>query len=80
MKLLKFRLFPNPAKSHITITLPDASAYTAVEVFDIGIRKVLEKSLEGVLNTIFLSEFRPGVYFFWISGKYSQADHRIVKY
>ena len=74
------RLFPNPAKSHITIALPDVSAYTTVEVFDIGGRRVLEKSLEGVLNTISLSELNPGVYFFRLSGKYGQADHRIVKY
>ena len=42
--------------------------------------KVLEKNLEGVLNTVSLSELNPGVYFFRLSGKYGQADHRIVKY
>jgi len=36
--------------------------------------------LEGVLNTVSLSELNPGVYFFRLSGKYGQADHRIVKY
>ena len=73
-------LFPNPAKSHITIALSNASAYTTVEVFDVGGRKVLEKNLEGVLNTVSLSGLNPGVYFFRLSGKYGQADHRIVKY
>ena len=74
------RLFPNPAKSHITIALSNASAYTTVEVFDIGGRKVLEKNLEGVLNTVSLSGLNPGVYFFRLSGKYGQANHRIVKH
>ena len=74
------RLFPNPANNQITIALSNASSHSMVEAFDVGGRKVMEKSLEGVINTISLTTLKPGVYFFRLSGKAGQVDHRIIKY
>jgi len=74
------RLFPNPANNQITIALSNASSHSMVEAFDVGGRKVMEKKLEGVMNTISLTTLKPGVYFFRLSGKAGQVDHRIIKY
>lgn len=74
------RLFPNPANNQITIALSNASSHSMVEAFDVGGRKVMEKSLEGVINTISLTTLKPGVYFFRLYGKAGQVDHRIIKY
>jgi photosystem II stability/assembly factor-like uncharacterized protein len=65
----KFSIYPNPANSIVTISSTDADSFN-LKVTDLAGKVMSTKELSGIENTIDVSSFATGVYFFEIkSGK-----------
>ncbi len=72
-----FKVYPNPASSLVTIS-SDIDAFV-VSVTDLTGKVVLEKSMSGIENTVDVSSFTSGVYFFTISSDAKKETIKIIK-
>lgn len=74
----KFSVYPNPATSNVTITATDVDAYT-LSVTDLTGKILLSKSLNGIENTVDISNLSSGVYFFVINSDSKKEVVKILK-
>lgn len=71
----KFKIYPNPVSSLVTISTPDVEV-SNLSISDLTGKVVLKKSLIGIENTIDISELSNGIYFLEIN---SDAKKEVVK-
>jgi len=76
--LTKFKVYPNPASSLITISTPDVET-TALSVTDLTGKIVMTKSLNGIENTVDVSNLSCGAYFFELSSNNIKEVVKILK-
>jgi photosystem II stability/assembly factor-like uncharacterized protein len=62
----KFKVYPNPASSIVTISAANVDSYK-LSVTDITGKVVMTKSLNGIENTLDISSLSTGAYFFELS-------------
>ncbi len=73
-----FKIYPNPAKSTITIDLLSIDN-SNIEVFDINGRKVLSQKLNANSNNINIDNLSSGVYLFKVNSDQGSAISKVVK-
>ena len=74
----KFKVYPNPATSIVTISTPDVDA-AKLSVTDISGKVVMTKSLNGIENTVDISTLSSGAYFFEVSSNNKKEVVKILK-
>jgi len=74
----KFKVYPNPATSTITISVSDVDSYN-LSVTDLTGKIVMAKSLNGMENTIDISALATGAYFFNLSSGGKKEVVKILK-
>ena len=74
----KFKVYPNPATTTVTIATADVDA-TNLSVTDLSGKVVMTKSLNGIENTIDISNLSTGAYFFEISSNNKKEVVKILK-
>lgn len=74
-----FKIQPNPAKTKVTISLPNAEANAKLEVFDVLGKKVLVKNLNTINTSIDVSKWNSGIYLMRITSNDATQTKRFVK-
>ena len=74
----KFKVFPNPATSTVTISAIDVDSYK-LSVTDLTGKVVMTKSLNGIENTLDISALSTGAYFFKLSSDNKKEVIKILK-
>ncbi|MDN3678420.1 T9SS type A sorting domain-containing protein [Flavobacterium paronense] len=74
----KFKVYPNPATSVVTISTPDVDTAN-LSVTDLSGKVVMTKSLNGIENTIDISTLSTGAYFFELSSNNKKEVVKILK-
>ncbi|QBZ97136.1 T9SS type A sorting domain-containing protein [Flavobacterium sangjuense] len=74
----KFKVFPNPAISTVTIAAENADSYN-LSVTDVTGKIVMTKSLNGIENTLDISSLSTGAYFFELSSDNTKDVIKILK-
>jgi photosystem II stability/assembly factor-like uncharacterized protein len=74
----KFRVYPNPATSNVTIATTDVDSYN-LSVTDLSGKIVLAKSFNGMENTVDISALSSGAYFFTLSSDNKKEVVKILK-
>lgn len=74
----KFKVFPNPATSTVSISKANVDAYQ-LAVTDLTGKVVMTKSLNGIENTIDISTLSSGAYFFELSTDNKKEVIKILK-
>lgn len=74
----KFKVFPNPASSTVTISVADVDSYN-LSVTDLSGKVVMTKSLSGIENTLDISALSSGAYFFELSSNNKKEVVKILK-
>jgi hypothetical protein len=74
----KFKVYPNPASSMVTISAANADSYK-LSVTDITGKVVMTKSLNGIENTLDISSLSTGAYFFELSSDNIKDVVKILK-
>lgn len=74
----KFKVFPNPASSTVTIAAENADSYN-LSVTDVTGKIVMTKSLNGIENTLDISSLSTGAYFFELSSDNTKDVIKILK-
>lgn len=74
----KFKVFPNPATSNVTITATDVNEYK-LSVTDLSGKIIMTKSLNGIENTVDISALSSGAYFFELSSDNKKDVVKILK-
>jgi photosystem II stability/assembly factor-like uncharacterized protein len=74
----KFKVYPNPASSMVTISAANADSYK-LSVTDITGKVVMTKSLNGIENTLDISSLSTGAYFFELSSENIKDVVKILK-
>ncbi|PKA83940.1 putative secreted protein (Por secretion system target) [Ulvibacter sp. MAR_2010_11] len=77
-ELSKIKLFPNPAKDMVTITLPDNETGNA-EFYNVLGKKVLTARLLNVRSTVNLAELTSGMYLVSVKTSTSTTTKKLVK-
>jgi len=73
-------VYPNPASSSVSITLPNMSYQNMnVAVYDVNGRTILQKSITGQTTVVDISALASGVYVFRISGDNSVVVKQVIK-
>ena len=76
--IAKFKVYPNPATSVVTISNPDVDA-AKLSVTDLSGKVVMTKSLSGIENTVDISSLATGAYFFELSSDNKKEVIKILK-
>ena len=76
--IAKFKVYPNPATSVVTISTPDVDSAN-LSVTDISGKVVMTKSLNGIENTVDISNLSSGAYFFEVSSASKKEVVKILK-
>ncbi|MFZ4678608.1 MAG: T9SS type A sorting domain-containing protein [Flavobacterium sp.] len=76
--LTKFKVYPNPASSLVTISTPDVET-VVLSVTDLTGKIVMTKSLNGIENTVDVSNLSSGAYFFELSSNNIKEVVKILK-
>ena len=76
--IAKFKVYPNPATSVVTISTPDVDSAT-LSVTDLSGKVVMTKSLTGIENTLDISNLSTGAYFFELSSDSKKEVVKILK-
>jgi photosystem II stability/assembly factor-like uncharacterized protein len=76
--IAKFKVYPNPASSIVTIATPDVDSAN-LSVTDLSGKVVMTKSLSGIENTVDISNLATGAYFFEISSDSKKEVIKILK-
>jgi hypothetical protein len=74
----KFKVYPNPASSIVTISAANSDSYK-LSVTDITGKVVMTKSLNGIENTLDISSLSTGAYFFELSSDNIKDVVKILK-
>jgi hypothetical protein len=74
----KFKAYPNPASSIVTISAANVDSYK-LSVTDITGKVVMTKSLSGIENTLDISSLSTGAYFFELSSDNIKDVVKILK-
>lgn len=74
----KFKVYPNPATSIVTISVADVDSYN-LSVTDLTGKIVMTKSLNGIENTLDISNLATGAYFFNLSAGDKNEVVKILK-
>ncbi|MDI1317588.1 T9SS type A sorting domain-containing protein [Flavobacterium sp.] len=74
----KFRIYPNPATSTVTISATDVDSYK-LSVTDLTGKTVMTKSLNGMENNVDVSALSSGAYFFELSSENKREVVKILK-
>jgi hypothetical protein len=74
----KFKVYPNPASSMVTISAANTDSYK-LSVTDITGKVVMTKSLNGIENTLDISSLSTGAYFFELSSENIKDVVKILK-
>jgi hypothetical protein len=74
----KFKVYPNPATSNVTIAATDIDSYN-LSVTDLTGKVILTKSLTGMENTVDISALSSGAYFFTLSSDNKKEVVKILK-
>jgi photosystem II stability/assembly factor-like uncharacterized protein len=74
----KFKVYPNPANSIVTISAANVDSYK-LSVTDITGKVVMTKSLNGIENTLDISSLSTGAYFFELSSDNIKDVVKILK-
>ena len=74
----KFKVYPNPATSIVTIYTPDVDS-SNLSVTDLSGKVVMTKSLNGIENTVDISSLSTGAYFFELSSDNKKEVIKILK-
>ena len=74
----KFKVYPNPASSVVTISTPDVET-AKLNVTDLSGKTVMTKSLNGIENTVDISNLSTGAYFFEITANNNKEVVKILK-
>jgi hypothetical protein len=72
------QVYPNPATSIVTISVTDVDSYN-LSVTDLTGKIVMTKSLNGIQNTIDISNLATGAYFFNLSSGEKNEVVKILK-
>ena len=73
-----FKVYPNPATSAVTISAKESDSYK-VKVTDLAGKVMMVKEFNGMENTIDVSGFATGVYFFEINSGSKSETIKIMK-
>ena len=76
--ITKFKVYPNPVKSIITITTTDVDTYT-LSITDLTGKILLSESLNGIENTLDVSTFSSGTYFIQLNSDNRKEVVKIFK-
>lgn len=76
--IAKFKVYPNPATSIVTISTPDVDS-ADLSVTDLTGKVVMTKSLSGIENTVDISKLATGAYFFEINSDSKKEVVKILK-
>ncbi|WP_293891751.1 T9SS type A sorting domain-containing protein [Flavobacterium sp.] len=74
----KYKVYPNPATSVVTISTPDVDTAN-LSVTDLSGKVVMTKSLNGIENTVDISNLSTGAYFFEVSSNNKKEVVKILK-
>jgi photosystem II stability/assembly factor-like uncharacterized protein len=74
----KFKVYPNPATSTVTISTTDVDTYN-LSVTDLSGKVVMTKSLNGIENTLDISALATGAYFFELNANNKKEVVKILK-
>ncbi|MGC4040953.1 MAG: T9SS type A sorting domain-containing protein [Flavobacterium sp.] len=74
----KFKVFPNPATSNVTISTVDIDSYK-LSVTDLTGKVVMTKSLSGIENHLDISALSTGAYFFELSSNNKKEVVKVLK-
>lgn len=74
----KFRVYPNPATSNVTISATDIDGYQ-LSVTDLSGKVVMAKSFTGIENNVDVSALSSGAYFFTLSSDNKKETIKILK-
>lgn len=74
----KFKVYPNPANSIVTILTPDVNS-AHLSVTDLTGKIVMAKSLSGMENTLDISSLSTGAYFFELTSDNKKDVVKILK-
>jgi photosystem II stability/assembly factor-like uncharacterized protein len=74
----KFKVYPNPATSIVTISVSDVDSYN-LSVTDLSGKIVMTKSLTGMENTLDISALATGAYFFNLNSGGKKEIVKILK-
>lgn len=74
----KFKIYPNPASSTVTISTPDVDSYK-LSVTDLSGKVIMTKSLNGIENTLDISALSTGAYFFELNANNKKEVVKILK-
>lgn len=74
----KFKIYPNPATSMVTISAADVDSYK-LSVTDISGKVVMTKLLNGIENTVDVSSLSSGAYFFELASDNKREVVKILK-
>ncbi len=74
----KFKVFPNPATSQVTLSSDSLDSYT-VNVMNIEGKTMFTKNFNNLENTMDISSLTPGVYFFEIKSGDRSETIKVIK-
>lgn len=74
----KFSVFPNPSSSLVTISSVDSDSYK-LKVTDITGKVMMNKEFNGLVNTVDVSNFSKGIYFFEVNAGNKNETIKIIK-
>ena len=74
-----FKISPNPAKSKVTISLPNGATNVKLDVFDVLGKKVMTKSLSSLNSTFDVSKWNSGIYLIRLTSDNGTQTKRFVK-
>lgn len=74
----KFKVYPNPATSIVTISAADVDSYK-LSITDLSGKVVMTKSLNGIENTVDVSSLSSGAYFFELASDNKREVVKILK-
>lgn len=74
----KFKVFPNPASSNVTISVTDVDSYN-LNVTDLSGKTVMTRTLSGMENNLDISALSTGAYFFELSSDNKKEVVKILK-
>ncbi|WP_333877463.1 T9SS type A sorting domain-containing protein [Flavobacterium sp.] len=73
-----FKVYPNPAKNFVTIATEGLDSYN-LRVTDLSGKVMMAKELTGVENTVDVSSYAAGVYFFEVNSGSKSETIKIIK-
>lgn len=79
LALNDFKISPNPAKSKVTISLPNGATNVKLDVFDVLGKKVMSKNLSSLNSTFDVSKWNSGIYLMRITSDNGTQTKRFVK-